>query len=194
MAHADDADKTVPERRTFFSTASNILMGGGILAAYGTLAGFMGRFLYPARSAPKGWMYVTDLASFEPETAIHFKTPSGERVLVTRRTRGQEASDFIALSGTCPHLGCQVFWEQKNERFFCPCHNGVFNPEGKATEGPPAKENQELLAYPLKVEGGLLYIEVPLETLAQGDGETYEPIARGGGHDPCLDADSLDRG
>jgi len=87
----------------------------------------------------------------------------------------------------CPHLGCQVHWEPQNDRFFCPCHNGVFSPDGVATAGPPAEAGQSLLEYPLKVEGNLLFIEVAQSVLAKGPGRLEKPCGPPGpGHDPCL--------
>jgi phenylpropionate dioxygenase-like ring-hydroxylating dioxygenase large terminal subunit len=81
-----------------------------------------------------------------------------------------------------------VHWEAQNNRFFCPCHNGVFTPEGKATSGPPADAGQSLFRFPLKVENDLLFIEVSTDKLAalQG-GELQAPGGPPGpGHDPCL--------
>ncbi|MHC4822169.1 MAG: QcrA and Rieske domain-containing protein [Planctomycetota bacterium] len=106
-----------------------------------------------------------------------YVAPGGARVVIARQGAAAEAESFMALSSTCPHLGCQVHWEAHNDRFFCPCHNGVFDPSGKGTEGPPGDAGQDLPRYPLKVEGGLLYIEVPLPTVASAEGD---------GHDPCL--------
>ncbi|MBI4577262.1 MAG: Rieske 2Fe-2S domain-containing protein, partial [Planctomycetes bacterium] len=76
--------------------------------------------------------------------------------------------DFLALSSTCPHLGCRVHWEVQNRRFFCPCHNGSFDAAGRATGGPPAEAGQSLPRYALRLEGGLLFIELPVETPSGG--------------------------
>jgi Rieske Fe-S protein len=56
-----------------------------------------------------------------------------------------------------------VHWEPGDDRFFCSCHNGVFDPQGKATSGPPAVEEQDLARYELKIENGLLFIKVPTD-------------------------------
>jgi Rieske Fe-S protein len=55
-----------------------------------------------------------------------------------------------------------VHWEAQNDRFFCPCHNGAFDRQGNATAGPPAAAGQALLRFPLRLENGLLFIEVPI--------------------------------
>lgn len=182
------------DRRSALSWLSTAAMVGGVAAAYGTLAAFMGRFLYPARGAARGWMFVSDADEIPGGEAVVFTTPAGATVNVARQGRGRTAEDFVALSSTCPHLGCQVHWEGHNNRFFCPCHNGVFDPTGKATGGPPGEAGQDLSRYPLKVEDGLLFIELPTEVIAQGPGRVEAPApARGPGHDPCLACRPADR-
>ena len=174
-----DAQETPPnpERRRFLGAASSLAMAGGLVAGYGTFFSYAGRFLYPAKPGETAWMFVTNVAAMKQGDSRRFQTPAGASVVVTRQGRGDESADFLALSSTCPHLGCQVHWEAHNERFFCPCHNGVFTPEGEAVEGPPGDANQWLPRYPLKIEKGMLFIEVPVAKAARNDAP---------GHDPCL--------
>ncbi|HUP23893.1 MAG TPA: Rieske (2Fe-2S) protein [Thermoanaerobaculia bacterium] len=165
-------------------------MVAGLVAAYGTLAAFIGRFLYPAAGRQRSWLYVSDAGRLVQGDALLFRTPAGEPVNVTRQ--GAEDDSIVALSSTCPHLGCQVHWEPQNDRFFCPCHNGVFDPSGKAISGPPADAGQSLLQYPVRVDRGMLFIEVPTDQLALGPGCIEDPATErsrrppGPGHDPCL--------
>jgi nitrite reductase/ring-hydroxylating ferredoxin subunit len=177
------------ERRATLGWIGASLLGGSLLAAYGTLAGFMGRFLFPSGPPAMGWMYVTRLADLAPGGALLYRTPAGRTVNIARQGDGEDS--LIALSSTCPHLGCQVHWQPQNDRFFCPCHNGIFTPDGTAIGGPPGEAGQSLPRYPLKVENDLLYIEVPTEELAMGTGRVLDPDAApagppGPGHDPCL--------
>lgn len=44
-----------------------------------------------------------------------------------------------ALSAICPHLGCTVPWDPKRNEFVCPCHGGVFGPDGSYRSGPPRR-------------------------------------------------------
>ncbi len=155
------------DRRDFISTASSLAMTGGLVAGYGTLGFMAARFLYPARGSNVGWLYVANLEDFAVGESTTFVAPAGDRVLIARQTETGTAEDFVALSSVCPHLGCQVYWESQNDRFFCPCHNGVFDSSGKAIEGPPAKANQNLTPFPLRVTNGLLYVEVPLTGIGQ---------------------------
>jgi len=145
------------DRRTFLST---LAMYSGLATAYGWFAAFALRFLFPARPQPKAWLFVAELAQMPQGASRLFVTATGHRVSVARLQSNGTVDDFIALSSVCPHLGCQVHWEPQNGRFFCPCHNGAFNPSGVATQGPPKDAGQSLSRYPLKIENGMLFIEV----------------------------------
>lgn len=190
MEDSRESDAAVADsvsRRSILARASQVFMAGGVVAAYGTFAGFLARYLYPARSTPTSWLFVAEVKRFGRGDSLLFETPAGATVNVARQGSGAQAADFIALSSTCPHLGCQVHWEAANSQFFCPCHNGAFNVTGEAIAGPPAESGQSLSSYPLQVRGGLLFIEVPQAVVAMGEGRILERQARrGGGHDPCL--------
>ena len=154
-----------PDRRRFLSLASTAVMTGGLAAGYGTLAYVAVRFLYSGAPRALAWLFVAEAARVKVGEVIRFETPAGHSVTVTRRGDSGTESDFLALSSTCPHLGCQVHWEPQNNRFFCPCHNGAFDPSGKATAGPPAEASQTLPHYPLKIENGLVFIQAPVDVL-----------------------------
>ena len=166
-------------RRDFLTTGA---MGLGLLASYGTLAVMAGKFLYPAHPSPKVWVFVAEANKIKVGESFKYRIPTGQQITITRQGDMGTEKDFVALSSTCPHLGCQVHWEQQNNRFFCPCHNGIFDPSGKAIAGPPAEAGQSLLHYPIKIEKGLLYIKVPVE-MAKA---TTVEVAYKSGHDPCL--------
>ena len=171
----DPGPRPPRSRRDFLASMS---MTGGLVAGYGTFAYMAGRFLYPAGDDPTQWAFVNDVKSLPVGSSLTYRSPDGASIVVVRQGAGETGEDFLALSDVCPHLGCRVHWEAQNDRFFCPCHNGTFDRTGKATGGPPEKAGQELKRYPLKVESGLLYIEVPtVETASREDR---------GGHDACL--------
>ena len=167
----ESAGGDVP-RRDFMASASAATMAGGLVLGYGTFAGWAGRYLFPP-SGRKAWLFVSDTAGIAPGGAVDFTSPGGVKVTVARKAASRldlppTADDFLALSSVCPHLGCRVHWEPHNNRFFCPCHNGVFDPTGKATEGPPADAGQSLAPYPLMVQNGLLFIEMSIESVVEG--------------------------
>jgi Rieske Fe-S protein len=178
-------------RRAFLKHASRAAMAAGLIGGYGGFVAVAGRYLYPARSGDVMWQFVTEVAGVAVGQAVRYRGPSGETINIARRARNGDASDFIALSSTCPHLGCQVRWEGQNNRFFCPCHNGVFDPSGKAIAGPPGDAGLSLPRYELRVEGGALHIAVPRPQLAAERSDpsgivTAAADPAGPGHDPCL--------
>ena len=144
-------------RRGFFKRISAILVFAGVFFSYGTFASYAMRFLYPRRRKIR-WQFLMSLNRLKKGESYSFTLPSGVPVAIARQANDGKESDFVALSTTCPHLGCRVHWEGHNSRFFCPCHNGAFDAKGKATSGPPKDAKQELTRYPLKLEKGLVYI------------------------------------
>lgn len=153
-------------RRRFLTTAGGAAMTAGLVGAYGTFGYMLGEFVYPAAGKATGWLFVCTTESLGQGEAIDFTSPAGAKVVIARQGEGTAADDFLALSSVCPHLGCRVHWESQNDRFFCPCHNGAFDRGGKPVSGPPKSANQSLIRFPLKVENGLLFLEVPLESIA----------------------------
>ncbi len=173
---------TEPDRRSFLSTSATVIMAGGLAGSYGTFFAMAGRYFYPS-SDNKQWIFVSDADSIAPGESLPFQSPDGVSVMITRRaeTSGETSADeepsekaktltvdnFLALSSVCPHLGCRVHWESNNNRFFCPCHNGIFDADGIATGGPPAAEGQDLPHYALQIVDGALYIEMPFSSIGR---------------------------
>jgi len=191
LSHDRSSDS--PDRRDFIATASGLAMTGGLVAGYGAMGAIAARYLFPAKPDAREWVFLATLDRLAVGESLVFRSPAGERVTLARRGPGATPEDFIALSSTCPHLGCQVHWEPQNTRFFCPCHNGIFEPSGKAIGGPPGEAGQSLPRYELKVENGLLHIRVLTEKLGSATGArvaAFEIEPRGAppgpGHDPCL--------
>ena len=179
-------------RRQVFTKVSRWAMGAGLVAGYGSAGLLAGRYLYPAKGRELRWLYVCTLERLAPGESLVYVTPTGERIAVARQGAGDTADNFVALSSTCPHLGCQVHWQAPQDRFFCPCHNGVFDATGKAKEGPPADAGTDLSRFPLEIRGTMLFLQVPIEGLeaevAQAEGSVESPgEPTGPGHDPCLD-------
>jgi len=186
--HAAPPAEPEPSARDVLGLSSTALMVAGLFGGYGLFAWLSARFMLPARIGEVHQLFVTRVSDVPVGGTLLYLTPDGRTVNITRRSAGATADDFIALSSTCPHLGCQVGWEPQNNRYFCPCHNGTFDPSGKATGGPPGDAGQSLPRYALRVDQGLLYIDVPSEQLSvprqAGLVEVASP--QGPGHDPCL--------
>jgi len=145
-----DSDKVT--RRTFLSW---VLLGGALVAAYGTLVAYAARFLYPTKKAIQVRdIFVATQDAIHPGKPLVWSAPNGQKVLI-HKVNGE----LLALSNICPHLGCKVHWEAVNDRFFCPCHAGVFNKDGIAVSGPPAAEGKNLKRYDLVIRGDGVYIK-----------------------------------
>ncbi|MEZ6096809.1 MAG: Rieske (2Fe-2S) protein [Pirellulaceae bacterium] len=168
--HSGNSEVATLPRRTFIGTAGTLAMGCGVAAGYGTFGYCALRFLQPGEATENlGWQFVTHLNDLTDKNSYSYETSSGIKLVLARQP--DSAIGFIALSSVCPHLGCQVFWEPANSRFFCPCHNGAFDSSGKATEGPPKAAKQSLKQYGLKVENDLVYVLAPMRNVTENSGQ-----------------------
>ncbi len=99
---------------------------------------------------------------------IELGTPTLFRATIERRTGWivnqeeisayvltEDGRDYIAMSNVCTHLGCRVRWVDDEGKFFCPCHNGVFDRQGNVLSGPPPRP---LDRYDVQVQGDELQI------------------------------------
>jgi menaquinol-cytochrome c reductase iron-sulfur subunit len=68
-----------------------------------------------------------------------------------------DGRNYIALSNICTHLGCRVRWIEDKGKFFCPCHNGVFDELGKVVSGPPPRPLDQ---YETKIVEDQIFIKV----------------------------------
>ena len=68
-----------------------------------------------------------------------------------------EDGGLLALSLQCTHLGCAITWNKDSDEFDCPCHASSFNRKGEVIS-PPAP--RALDTYPLKIEGGLIKVDL----------------------------------
>jgi Rieske Fe-S protein len=69
----------------------------------------------------------------------------GEGALVTLRGRKtaayrDHAGHLHALSPRCTHLGCHLAWNPAERSWDCPCHGSRFSGEGRAIQGPAARD------------------------------------------------------
>ncbi len=64
-------------------------------------------------------------------------------------------SGIKVYSAICTHLGCKIKWEQYRNHFYCPCHQGFFDVEGKVLNGPPPRPLDE---FRVEVKKNLVYM------------------------------------
>lgn len=93
------------------------------------------------------------LASFTKlvEDAYLAARPEEIAVFVTNHGDGT----FDVFDAKCTHLGCPFEWAEDSGSFFCPCHNGVFDQEGRVIGGPAPRP---LDRYEYRVEEDILFV------------------------------------
>lgn len=61
----------------------------------------------------------------------------------------------LALSARCSHLGCLVSFDAVRREFHCPCHQSVYDAQGRRLSGP-TESSLERLPVSLQEDGGLV--------------------------------------
>ncbi len=92
-------------------------------------------------------------------------TTSAKSLAYVKRVKDDEV---IAISAACTHLGCIVTWDEEQQIFKCPCHDGRYNPQGQVISGPPPAP---LRRHKTKIEDGRILLAT--ETVPYG-GDTHE--------------------
>jgi glycine/D-amino acid oxidase-like deaminating enzyme/nitrite reductase/ring-hydroxylating ferredoxin subunit len=70
----------------------------------------------------------------------------GRRLAVFRAADGE----LKMLSPICPHLGCQVQFNDAEKSWDCPCHGSRFTPEGEVVNGPALRGLKPIALEDLK--------------------------------------------
>ncbi|MDP6533212.1 MAG: Rieske (2Fe-2S) protein [Candidatus Marinimicrobia bacterium] len=106
-------------------------------------------------------IYAGKVDHFRKDHFTKIRSLKGDEILIRA-----EDKKLAAFSSTCPHLGCKIKWEGRNNRFFCPCHSAVFDQKGNAVSGPPAKTNQNMKRVELIVDekSEIVYLKEKIET------------------------------
>jgi len=139
---------------------------GGIVSAISSVVAVVvgGAVLSPAFARrASSWVPAGRLRDLEVDV------PTPVTVRVTRQDGYYEAVEqqvvFLvksegsvrALSSTCTHLGCQVSYDPASKTLRCPCHGGVFAPDGRNVAGPPPRPLAEL---PARVDDSRVLVQL----------------------------------
>lgn len=137
-------------RRRFLVSGT---MAAGLVASTGVAGSFAWQFVYPtAAKVSTVQVLATSLSRLPPGSRLTRNLEGNEIILVNQDGRVR------AFSTVCTHLGCRVTWQTNAQRFFCPCHSGVFDADGKVVSGPPPRPLDE---FAVEVKGGSVYVTVP---------------------------------
>lgn len=164
MADAESTTDSVAQvpRRTFLTAA--IVAAGALITAIYSIPG-VAYLLAPAlkKIESETWIPLGPASKVEPGVPTLFRADirrqtgwivNEEQLTVYVLT--EDGRNYVALSNVCTHLGCRVRWVEGEQQFFCPCHNGVFDKDGRVVSGPPPRPLDQ---YPVKVEDGQLYVQ-----------------------------------
>jgi Rieske Fe-S protein len=78
---------------------------------------------------------------------------AGEPVELRRTQRGVHARSLL-----CSHYGCRVEWQSARAQYVCPCHQGMFDADGRPVSGPPTRP---LRAIPVVISGETALVGEP---------------------------------
>ena len=109
-------------------------------------------FLYPIPRKNPPAQFICLESEIPAGELLEIKDPQGRRVLLIRKVDGT----LLSIRTVCTHLGCAVFYRPATNQFECPCHQGVFDGEGKPVSGPPQRP---LDHYPTEVREGKIFIQ-----------------------------------
>lgn len=73
-----------------------------------------------------------------------------------QRLAGGEVRAFQAL---CPHAGCPIMYDDKEKRFYCPCHSAYFQLDGVRTPEPspsPSPRDMDMLEAAVATDGSIM--------------------------------------
>ncbi len=151
-----EADPATLSRRGFFAKLSIALSGvcGAMLGL--PLVGFVVAPLF--RKSPEQWVTVGKIRDFEIGETVNVTitdpSPLAWAGITAKNAawlRREGATEFVAFSVNCTHLGCPVRWMREAGLFMCPCHGGVYYKDGTVAAGPPP---MPLIRYEVRTENG----------------------------------------
>jgi Rieske Fe-S protein len=157
---AQNLEKTV-NRRDFLSIATWTI-GGLLSLAFGIPA--LIYIIGPAwkRTTIQNWISLGSASKVELGTPTLFKAKIQQQTgwIVNEEelsfyVLSDDGREYTAMSNICTHLGCRIRWIPDQGKFFCPCHNGVFDKNGNVVSGPPPRP---LDRYQVKVENGQIMV------------------------------------
>lgn len=158
--NAPQEDKGMSRRD--FMKATVFSVGGLIGAMIGLPA--IGYIVGPVlKQGITTWIRLGPIGKVELDNPTLFKTTvemqTGwikSREQISAYVLTENGQDYMVMSNICTHLGCRVRWIDGQQRFYCPCHNGVYAKDGSVISGPPPRP---LDRFENKVEDGILYIK-----------------------------------
>lgn len=141
-------DKPPDKSRRDFLT--KLFMRGGLLASSALIIKLGVDYVFPSMEAPPlRKLLIGRIDELELGEAKEFQVGDATLFLIKTEDR------YKVFSSICTHLGCKINWEAHRNRFYCPCHKGIFNSNGDVVEGPPPRALDE---FKVEVDKKLVYM------------------------------------
>lgn len=125
-------DYSLITRRRFLNT----LFGGWLTAFSAGVLYAVGKFAYPTLGKEPDFVVLkaADYMNLAPNTTKLFAW-GGKPGIFFRKADGA----ILAIKGVCTHMECNVTYKPAERKFYCACHQGWFDENGKNIKGPPPK-------------------------------------------------------
>ncbi len=132
--------------------AIGIFLGGGLFATFASFLYPVLRFLIPPPVANLGASEVVaaKVGELKPNSGMIFRFGSRPGLLIL-----QADGTYRALSATCTHLGCTVQYRPDLREIWCPCHNGIYDLDGRNISGPPPRP---LTVFDVNLRGDEIFV------------------------------------
>lgn len=111
----------------------NSLLGGGLAAFGATFIGPLVKFVFPPYKEPdEVKLAAADYGGLPPNEVKVFAW-GNKPGLIKRAADGS----LVAFVAVCTHLDCNVTYRPDVKKFYCACHQGWYDENGKNIAGPP---------------------------------------------------------
>lgn len=139
------------ERRSFLGLTAAITGLLSLVVGVPVVAVFLSPWLR-RRAGATHWVSTgTPASELEAEPKlVEYRYPYQEGWYTATRTRRvlvlPQQGAFTVFDTECTHLGCMVTWRSEEQQFYCPCHGGIFDPQGRPVSGPVSEPLRQLPA------------------------------------------------
>jgi len=119
----------------------NGLFGGWIAALLASFLYPIIKFIFPPTREPDQVVLpFSDFEDMETNSVRNFSWGTKPGLL-----KKNEDGTLRAFVGICTHLDCNVKYLPDQKKFFCACHDGWYDENGRNIGGPPPKPLRQLI-------------------------------------------------
>jgi Rieske Fe-S protein len=130
-------------KHSFFTRRQflNSLLGGWLGALLASFLYPVIKFVFPPYKEPdKVTLFFSEFKDIEPGTVKSFAW-GAKPGLIKKKMNGS----YLAFVAVCTHLDCTVTYKPDQKKFFCACHDGWYDEDGKNIGGPPPRPLRQLI-------------------------------------------------